>query len=243
MNLYQHFKTVTIVDMNVLLEDQLKTDKILSEKIEPESMIVRFWKTQGIILGKLDTVLPDFEKGQKVLLKAKQNLLIRKAGGLAVVCDDGILNLSILYSKNTPVIGGLNESYDFGVHLVTHLLQDQHLDLSTGEVSASYCPGKYDLSVNGFKIAGMAQYRSKDAVMVMVTICVTGDQQKRCALIKDFYAAANPQHDPKYPLIDIKSMQTIASIIHKPLLVDDLIENMIGILNKSGIIVKTQKQL
>lgn len=243
MNLYQHFKTVTIVDIPVPLEDQLQIDKALANTIKPDSLIVRFWKTQGVILGKLDTVMPDFEKGQKVLLKAKQNLLIRKAGGLAVVCDDGILNLSILYSKHTPVIGGLNESYDFGVQLVTYLLQDQHLDLRPGEIATSYCPGKYDLSVNGQKIAGMAQYRSKDAVMLMVTLCVTGDQSKRCALLKDFYTAANSLMDPKYPSIDVKSMQTIASLIHKTLAVDALIENMVGILHKSGILVKNQKQL
>ena len=40
---------------------------------------------------------------------------IRKAGGLAVVCDEGILNLSLIFSKETALIGGLNEAYDFGV--------------------------------------------------------------------------------------------------------------------------------
>ncbi len=240
MNLYQHFKSVTIIDQHVDLENQLLTDKTLANTLNPQTLIVRFWSTQGVILGKMDTLLPEFEKGLKSLQNSGYKTSVRKAGGLAVVCDQGILNLSILFSKECPLIGGLNESYDFGVQLLHHLLHDYHLDIQEGEIINSYCPGKYDLSVNGKKFAGMAQYRSKEAVMLMITICVSGNQQKRCALIKSFYDLANPLKDPKYPLIDLQSMETISALTHRTISVADVKENMIQILHKSGIPAHTQ---
>jgi len=243
MNLFRLFKHVTLIDESVSLENQLSYDKDLSKHIHKEGFIVRFWSTDGIILGKMDTLLPQFEKGLKHFSGLKINTFIRKAGGLAVVCDKGILNLSILFSKDHPDIGGLNESYAFGVNLLKHLLQDLHMTIEEGEVSTSYCPGKYDLSVRGKKFAGMAQYRSKDAVMVMITLCVNGNQANRCELIRDFYTLANPNQDPKYPQINLNSMATISELTNKPLSVHALKENMVQILRKSGIIVNPKKHM
>jgi octanoyl-[GcvH]:protein N-octanoyltransferase len=243
MNLFRLFKHVSIIDESVSLENQLSYDKELSKHIHKDGFIVRFWSTEGIILGKMDTLLPQYEKGLKHFSGLKIPTLQRKAGGLAVVCDKGILNLSILFSKDHPDIGGLNESYDFGVNLLKHLLQDYHMPIIEGEVSSSYCPGKYDLSVRGKKFAGMAQYRSKDAVMVMITICVNGNQSNRCELIRDFYTLANPLLDPKYPQINLDSMVTISDLINKPITVHSLKENMNQIIRKSGIIVNPKKHM
>ncbi len=243
MNLYKLFKSVTLIDQAVNLEDQLQFDKDLSKNMDVSSFIVRLWSTQGVILGKVDTLLPDFDKGLKVLNKANVKTLIRKAGGLAVVCDDGILNLSILYSKHHPLIGGLNESYEFGVDLVKHLLHELHVPIESGEVKDSYCPGKYDLSVNGKKIAGMAQYRSKDTIMLMVTVCVSGQQKGRCELIKHFYDAANPLKDPKYPEVDPLSMTTLSELKNRLVTVNALKENIYEVLIKSGIIFNPKKQM
>lgn len=243
MNLYPLFKSVTVIDRPVALDDQLSTDKALALTLDPKTLLVRFWVTQGVILGKLDTLLPDFEKGRDALEKANQKILVRKAGGLAVACDDGILNLSFLFSKETPEIGGLHESYVFGVDLMKHLLQDLNLSIQDGEIKDSYCPGRYDLSVSGQKIAGMAQYRTKDAVMLMVTLCVNGDQAQRCRLIQRFYDHANPDRDPKYPQIDPKSMTTLSALTQRDLPVDSLKAYMIEILKKSGIDVNLEKQM
>jgi octanoyl-[GcvH]:protein N-octanoyltransferase len=243
MNLFRLFKHVTLIDESVSLENQLSYDKDLSKLIHKDGFIVRFWSTEGIILGKMDTLLPQFEKGLKHISGLKINTLIRKAGGLAVVCDKGILNLSILFSKDHPEIGGLNESYDFAVNLLKHLLQDYHLIIEEGEISNSYCPGKYDLSVRGKKFAGMAQYRSKEAVMVMITLCVSGNQANRCELIRDFYSLANPLMDPKYPEIDLNSMITLSELTNKPVTVHALKENMTLVLRKSGIIVNHKKHM
>jgi len=233
MNLDNYFKHITIIDQDVDLKDQLQVDIDLAHSLQAETLVVRFWSTEGIIFGKIDTLLPEFDKGIKNLPIGDNKILVRKAGGLAVACDSGVLNLSILFSKDTALIGGLNEAYAFGVDLIRYLLKDLHLDIEVGEISHSYCPGKYDLSVKGSKFSGMAQYRSKNAVMLMVTLCVNGNQQKRCQLIKDFYDVANPNNDPKYPQIILSSMNTLSVLSSSQITVDSLKDNMRTILTKN----------
>ncbi len=243
MDPFKHFKKIRLIDVDLPLDQQLQTDKTLSLSLQPDELIVRLWSATGVILGKMDSVLPQFQAGVNFLTASHTPYYIRKAGGLAVVCDEGILNLSLIFSKETALIGGLNEAYDFGVAFQKALLQDHNLDIEEGEISASYCPGKYDLSVKGQKFSGMAQYRSKDAVMVMITWCVDGSQKARCELIQRFYDLANPLHDPKYPLIDPSSMATLSDLSNSSLSVALLKSKIRTELNHGVTPVIVQKQL
>lgn len=232
MNLKQYFKHITIIDQTVDLKDQLITDQELAHNLKADTLLIRFWTTEGIIFGKIDTLLPGYQHGIKKLELTEDKILVRKSGGLAVVCDSGILNLTILFSKETHSISDLNETYTFGVELIQYLLKDLQLDIEEGEITHSYCPGKYDLSVNGKKFSGMAQYRTKNAIMLMVTLCINGNQQRRCQMIKDFYDASNTNNDSKYPQIMINSMETLSTLSSKSLTVQSIKENMIEILNR-----------
>lgn len=53
------------------------------------------------------------------------------------------------------------------------------LTIEAREISDSYCPGTYDFSVNGQKIAGTAQRRIKDGIAIMMYLSVNGDQIQR----------------------------------------------------------------
>lgn len=243
MNPLSHFTQIRVIDVDLELTQQLETDKTLATSLKQNELIVRLWCAKGVILGKMDSVLPDFQNGLDFLEASQWPSYVRKAGGLAVVCDEGILNLSLIFSKETALIGGLNEAYDFGVDFQKALLQDLNLPIEAGEIAVSYCPGKYDLSVRGQKFSGMAQYRSKDAVMVMITWCVDGDQSARCDLIKRFYELANPHQDPKYPLIDPQAMATLSELSKKSLSVSAVKDRIVQILNQDVTPVIVQKQL
>lgn len=243
MNPLSHFTQIRVIDVDLDLTQQLETDKTLAISLKQNELIVRLWRSKGIILGKMDSVLPNFQTGLDFLEASQCPSYVRKAGGLAVVCDEGILNLTLIFSKDTSLIGGLNEAYDFGVDFQKAMLQDLSLDIEAGEIAASYCPGKYDLSVHQQKFSGMAQYRSKDAVMVMITWCVDGDQRSRCDLIKRFYELANPHHDPKYPLIDPQAMATLSELSKKSLTVNEVKDRIIEILKQDVTPVIVWKQL
>lgn len=237
------FDTITVIDEQHPLNRQVDLDRELSTTLKDGQLIVRFWQAQGVILGKMDTVTSRFTQGLDFLDEQGQDTLIRKAGGLAVVCDDGILNLSLIFSKHHPLYGGLNEAYGFGVEFLRTVLSDLDLPIEDGEISASYCPGKYDLSVNGQKFCGMAQYRTKDAVMLMMTLCVSGNQAERCALIEGFYSIANPDLDPRFPQIDPNVMETLEKLSDRTLTVPQLKTMILAHLSEHGTSVKTSSQM
>lgn len=240
LNLEESFETLRVIDQAVSLSDQLSFDTDLSSSILPNTLIVRFWTAKGILFGRLDSLLPQFNEGVAYCHRNAMETMVRKAGGLAVACDDGVLNLSVLYSKHHANFGGLNESYAFGVDLMKHLLQDLNLDIQEGEIKHSYCPGKYDLSVNGKKFAGMAQYRTKDAVMLMITIFVDGDQNRRSEWIRDFYAIANPLNDPDYPCVESDAMKTLSELGQVILSVDSLKRMMVEKLEVFGLTIESR---
>ncbi len=240
LNLDESFETLRVIDQAVSLSEQLSFDTALSSSISQNTLIVRFWTAKGILFGRMDSLLPQFDEGVAYCHKNEMETMVRKAGGLAVACDEGVLNLSVLYSKHHAKFGGLNESYAFGIDLMKHLLHDLKLDIQEGEIKHSYCPGKYDLSVDGKKFAGMAQYRTKDAVMLMITIFVDGDQNRRSQWIRDFYAIANPLNNPDYPSIESDAMKTLSELSQVPLSVDSLKRRMIEKLEVFGLTIESR---
>ena len=226
MNPLDHFDSILTVDSPVELSQQFETDRQLTSLISPRTLIIRAWPTHGVILGKLDTVLPGFQVGLDYISQHRWPVLIRKAGGLGVVCDEGVLNLTFLLSKHHPIYGGLHASYTLAVELIRWLLDPFGLQVDVKAIPQSYCPGDYDLSVNGQKIAGIAQFRSKDAVMVMATLAISGDQRERCALMRAFYDRANLNHNLTYPTIDSSVMTTLSALCGRVIAVDEVWESL-----------------
>lgn len=231
MNPLEHFDSILTVDPQVDLKQQFETDHHLTSLLTPSTLIVRAWPTQGVILGKLDTILPGFQEGLDYIKRQNWPVLIRKAGGLGVVCVEGVLNLTFLLSKHHPIYGGLHASYTLAVELLKAFIESYGITLEAKAVPQSYCPGDYDLSVKGQKIAGIAQFRSKEAVMVMTTMAISGDQDKRCALMRGFYDRANTQQDPMYPVIDSRVMSTLSKVSDQSLTVEDVWDRMMSLIS------------
>ena len=88
--LTQHYQPEEMLDsfayMNALLW-------LTSERQQP---IVHYWQLpQTVILGLLDQRLPQLDSGLATLKQAGYQTLLRNSGGLAVVADLGVLNVSL----------------------------------------------------------------------------------------------------------------------------------------------------
>ncbi len=60
--------------------------------------IVRLWvHHQTVVLGIQDTKLPYIEKGLAYLHEHGWRTIVRNSGGLAVVLDEGVLNVSLIF--------------------------------------------------------------------------------------------------------------------------------------------------
>jgi octanoyl-[GcvH]:protein N-octanoyltransferase len=118
----------------------------------------RSWvHTNTIVLGIQDTKLPFLQEGVSFLKGKGYDVIVRNSGGLAVVLDEGVLNLSLVFPEEKKRIE-INQGYDAMWALVKEMFQDFDHKIEAREIVGSYCPGSYDLSIDGKKFAGIKQF-------------------------------------------------------------------------------------
>ncbi|WP_353948896.1 biotin/lipoate A/B protein ligase family protein [Sporolactobacillus sp. Y61] len=184
----------------------------------------RLWVHQNtVMLGTQDTRLPHLSEALDVLRRAGYRYLTRNSGGLAVVLDSGILNLSLIFSENRHPLT-IDETFQAMVDFISKVLHPFHIPFRTGEISESYCPGRYDLSTDGRKFAGISQRRVKRGIAVQIYLCITESGSSRARLIQSFYRKGLKGEKTKftYPNVVPESMASLEEISGQALTVPQL---------------------
>lgn len=171
-----------------------------------------------ILLGAKDTRLQELANANKYLVDLGYTLVQRPHGGLAVVNDPGVINFGI-GSDNRHFDLSIDSAYEHMVSLVAKSLEPFGVKVESYEIPDSYCPGKFDLVVNGQKIGGIAQRRFKSGVTTAAYLSVNGDQNARAELIQAYYRIGEAGED--YPLVNPRSMTTIEAVIGKEISVSE----------------------
>lgn len=203
-------------ETEAMLDSFAYTNALLWLTAERQQPIVHFWQLpQTVILGLLDQRLPHLAAGLQSLDHAGYQALLRNSGGLAVVADTGVLNVS-LFLPAARSDYSIEEAYQLMVAYVQTVWPT--LPIIAGEIKQSYCPGEFDLSINGQKIAGMSQRRTENALVIMLYVSINGDQDQRSRLIGHFYdVSLAGQHDERFPTVDPAVMTTVADALGQPL--------------------------
>lgn len=167
-----------------------------------------------IVLGIQDTKLPYVKDGLDFLQKEGYQIIVRNSGGLAVVLDRGVLNISLVFPEKEKGID-INRGYEAMFLLIKEMFADFQVEIEAREISGSYCPGSYDLSIGGKKFAGISQRRLRRGVAVQIYLCVTGSGSERAGLIKQFYSLAKRDEETKfsYPEIDEGVMASLSELL------------------------------
>ncbi|MCM3760010.1 lipoate--protein ligase family protein [Alkalihalobacillus oceani] len=195
--------------------------------------LVRTWVHHNtVVLGIQDTRLPAVEAGSSYLEEQGYRVIVRNSGGLAVLLDSGILNISLLF----PEIKGMtiDAAYELMYGTIKALLADYDQPIQAYEIVGSYCPGSYDLSIDGKKFAGISQRRLRNGIAVQIYLCVEGSGSGRAALLRDFYQAAVPESHSlsAYPLIKPETMASLAELLDPDLTVAALNERLLYLLQQ-----------
>lgn len=169
---------------------------------------------KSISMGIDDTRAPLFLDGVAHYEKKGYHVSIRNSGGRSVANDLGVLNFSLIQKSNM----NLNEVYQMFCKFLINALKPLNLNIRVGEVSGAYCPGAYDISIDGKKIAGTAQRRIKDNVLVGAYLGVNGDQNRRSHDIKEFYEISQGAIR-----VDPTKLTTLEQEYGEPLSVDTII--------------------
>src|SRR3954451_1428312 len=184
----------------------------------------RAWVHQNtIVLGIQDSKLPFLGEGIQYLKEKGYDVIVRNSGGLAVVLDEGVLNLSLIFPEKDKGID-INRGYDAMWELVKDMFAEYHQEIEAREIVGSYCPGSYDLSIKGKKFAGISQRRIRKGVAVQIYLCVNGSGSKRAETIKGFYERSQKDERTKYvyPVIVPRVMSSLAELLEIDLTIQDV---------------------
>lgn len=182
-----------------------------------------------ILLGGKDTRLKEETTGYKFLQDAGYQTVIRPHGGLAVVNDPGIVNFALMSDMKEEKLT-IDEAYENITRLIQEAFAPYDIVVEHYEVANSYCPGTYDLVVNGQKIGGTAQRRFKNGLTTAAYLSLNGDQRKRAELIRDFYEQSHA--DDSYPKVDWRAMTTLSDILGREYTQKDFETDIINVLKR-----------
>lgn len=217
---------LSFVDANAILD-------LCNQTQEP---YVHFWNNAypTTILGINDKHLPQLSAGLQALKDHHYDYFLRNSGGLAVISDPGVLNVS-LYLPESDHHYEIDEAYEV-IKLITQKAFPE-LTIDSFEVVESYCPGKYDLSVNGQKIAGIAQRRSKQAMVLMLYLSVSGDQDARSRAISDLYVQGDAYSQAKwhFPKVNPQVMTNVNALGLKDITIQEVKDRYLAALSQSNL--------
>jgi len=195
--------------------------------------VIRLWvHPETIVLGIPDARLPYVDKGVRFLADEGYHVIVRNSGGLAVPLDRGVLNLSLILPDIKHI--SIYDCYEAMVSFVEYMLRDLTDEIKAFEVVGSYCPGDYDLSINGKKFAGISQRRVKDGAAVQIYLDVNGNSKHRASLIRKFYDLSKKNEETKfsYPTVDPDVMASLSDLLHVNLTMDDMKTRVLNALKK-----------
>lgn len=198
--------------------------------------VLRSWTHHNtVVLGIQDTRLPHLSDATSWLKSQGYRVIVRNSGGLAVVLDEGVLNLSLLFKDTIKGIE-INRGYEAMVELVTYILRDFTTTFEVKEVEGSYCPGSFDLSINGKKFAGISQRRLRGGIAVQIYLCITGSGRDRAELIKSFYDKGTLGEETKFnfPTIVPSTMASLSELLGKEITIPHIMYSTLVALKSLG---------
>jgi octanoyl-[GcvH]:protein N-octanoyltransferase len=188
----------------------------VGENLAPPT--ARLWvHDRTIMLGIPDSRLPFIKEGISYLQEKGYKAVVRNSGGLAVLLDKGVVNLSFIFPDAKHI--GIHDGYQAMVSFIQYIFQDITNKIEAFEVVGSYCPGTYDLSIDGRKFAGISQRRVKDGSAVQIYLCVDGSGASRAEIVQGFYKRAKKDAETRFTFPDVvpETMASLAELLQVPL--------------------------
>jgi hypothetical protein len=150
-----------------LARQQILADELTSQSAASALMV---WRSEpALLVTRAGTRLPHFREAAAEMQAAGWSVLLRKSGGDVCPVASGTVQVSMI----EPVISGatMNAKYAALTKLIQSALSFFQIASRTGPVPNAYCPGSYDLAVQGKKIAGMSQhwFRNRCGIHCVVT--------------------------------------------------------------------------
>jgi octanoyl-[GcvH]:protein N-octanoyltransferase len=187
---------------------------------------IHIWQhPKAFVLGLRDRQLPGIDQAISWLEDQGYVVAVRNSGGAAVPLDAGVVNISLVIPKSTSSIN-FRDDFETMIQLLREILAPWTSAIQEGEIKGGYCPGDYDLSINGRKFCGIAQRRQAHGFVVSAFVNVEGTDSARASRVRAFYdIASNRKTDIPYPIVEVERMSSLEELAGVPS-VQAFIENL-----------------
>jgi octanoyl-[GcvH]:protein N-octanoyltransferase len=170
------------------------------------------WESQpALVVSPSDRQLPRFENAANGSAIDGWPVSVRSSGGSAVPLGPGVICVSVLTSwHGTPPL--LAQGYELVCAPIVAALASIGLAATIGPAPGSFCDGKYNILVDGKKVAGTAQRRTAradgGALLSHAMLIVDADPAALTAVVAKFYDRAGS--DKK---LDAASVTSLAQLL------------------------------
>jgi octanoyl-[GcvH]:protein N-octanoyltransferase len=178
---------------------------------------LHIWQhSKAFVLGLRDRQLPHVDQAIEWLESEGYTVAVRNSGGAAVPIDHGVVNISLIAPKPYRSLN-FRDDFETMIQLIRLSLAPWTSHIEVGEINGGYCPGDYDLSLNGRKFCGIAQRRQANGFVVQAFVNVEGSGSKRATLVRTFYdIASNGEQSPSFPTIEAAKTSSLQELVGIP---------------------------
>jgi octanoyl-[GcvH]:protein N-octanoyltransferase len=182
------FEDFTTAALGLLRQEQLANEISCNRQ-----RLLLLWRApRALLVGPRDTRLPHFASAVDRLVAEGWPVLIRRGGGSACPVSEGTLQIALA----RPVLPGttIDSAYIELTDLIRTVLESYGLEIATRRKSNGFCPGRYDISINGRKVGGLSQHWRQCNGDITVTtaamMIVKEDPGEIAHVVNLFYRAA-----------------------------------------------------
>jgi len=178
--------------------------------------VLHLWRhPSGFVMGPRDSRLPEAALASKELERLGLSVAVRNSGGAAVPLDPGVVNISLILPLQGSASVRFNDDFQLMYELIAAALDGFGARVDKGEISGAYCPGDYDLSIDGLKFCGIAQRRLSRSYIIQAFVNAGGSGAERGRLVRQFYdtAAGSSGTDLSYPLVEAGTMASLEELV------------------------------
>lgn len=192
-------------------------DELLCQQAHQHNVsFCHIWRhPNAFVLGQRDSHLPYANEAMEWLSSLGYEPIIRNSGGAAVPLDRGTVNISLIYPLSQLHSNHFHSDFEKMYTLIQSALQFTGKKVDKGEIQGAFCPGDYDLSIEGRKFCGIAQRRKIHAYSVQAFVIAGGSGKDRTQLVRQFYdRAALGAALGDYPKVTDESTASLEELTH-----------------------------
>lgn len=165
----------------------------LAEEATCDRPRLLLWRApRALIVGRNDTRLLHFSEAAYRLWVEGWPVVIRRSGGSACPVSRGTLQIAL--ARITMPETTIDAAYVELINVIRPVLKSYGLKVEIREEPRAFCPGRYDISVDGRKVAGLSQHwrqcNGRFAVTTAATLIVDEDTEEIARIVNLFYLTA-----------------------------------------------------